>query len=75
MPRSKNSGGRCAPSSPATTQAVENWNSANTVLHYDKDGAFTGPEKEHAETSMPTLHLLQPALVHVNALLAQQGVD
>ncbi|MFB6958871.1 Tn3 family transposase [Streptomyces sp. NPDC056309] len=33
-------------------QVVENWNSANTVLHYGKDGALTGPDKEHAETSM-----------------------
>ena len=31
---------------------MENWNSANTVLHYGKDGALTGPDKEHAETSM-----------------------
>ncbi|GKQ41911.1 Tn3 family transposase [Streptomyces sp. A012304] len=26
-------------------QVVENWNSANTVLHYGKDGALTGPTK------------------------------
>jgi hypothetical protein len=51
---------------------VENWNSANTVLHYGKDGALTGPDKEHAETSMLALHLLQSALVHVNTLLLQQ---
>ncbi|MEU0389153.1 Tn3 family transposase [Streptomyces chartreusis] len=53
-------------------QVVENWNSANTVLHYGKDGALTGPGKEHAETSMLALHLLQSALVHVNTLLVQQ---
>ncbi|TYB62046.1 Tn3 family transposase [Microbispora tritici] len=53
-------------------QVVENWNSANTVLHYGKDGALTGPDKEHAETSMLALHLLQSALVHVNTLLVQQ---
>ncbi|MEU4587040.1 Tn3 family transposase [Kitasatospora aureofaciens] len=51
---------------------MENWNSANTVLHYGKDGALTGPDKEHAETSMLALHLLQSALVHVNTLLVQQ---
>jgi hypothetical protein len=28
--------------------------------------------KEHAETSMPALHLLQYALGHVNTLLSQQ---
>ncbi|MFG2827345.1 Tn3 family transposase [Streptomyces sp. NPDC048434] len=53
-------------------QVVENWNSANTVLHYGKDGALTGPDKEHAETSMLALHLLQSALVHVHTLLVQQ---
>ncbi|WP_431998531.1 Tn3 family transposase [Streptomyces fungicidicus] len=53
-------------------QVVENWNSANTVLHYGKDGALTGPDKEHAETSMLALHLLQSSLVHVNTLLLQQ---
>ncbi|MCK2145287.1 transposase (plasmid) [Streptomyces sp. WAC00276] len=51
---------------------MENWNSANTVIHYGKDGALTGPDKEHAETSMLALHLLQSALVHVNTLLVQQ---
>ncbi len=52
-------------------QVVENWNSANTVLHYGKDGALTGPDKEHAETSMLALHLLQSSLVHINTLLLQ----
>jgi hypothetical protein len=31
---------------------VENRNSANTVLHYGKNGALTRPDKGHAETSM-----------------------
>ncbi len=53
-------------------QVVENWTSANTLLHYGEDGALTGPDKEHAETSMLALHLLESALVHVNALLLQQ---
>ncbi|MFF3393431.1 Tn3 family transposase [Streptomyces sp. NPDC002669] len=53
-------------------QVVENWNSANAVLHYGKDRALTGPNKQHAETSMLALHLLQSALVHVNTLLLQQ---
>ncbi|MFJ2770640.1 Tn3 family transposase [Streptomyces sp. NPDC087300] len=51
---------------------MENWNSANTVLRYGKEGALTGPDREHAETSMLALHLLQSALVHVNTLLVQQ---
>ena len=42
------------------------------MLHYGKDGALTGPDKEHAETSMLALHPLQSALVHVNTLLVQQ---
>ncbi|GAA3796502.1 Tn3 family transposase [Streptomyces chiangmaiensis] len=53
-------------------QVVENWNSANTVLHYGKGGALTGPDKEHAETSMLALHLLQSSLVHINTLLLQR---
>ncbi|UGQ13516.1 transposase [Yinghuangia sp. ASG 101] len=52
---------------------MENWNSANTVLHHGKDGALTGPDREHAETSMLAPHLLQSALVHVNTpLLVRQ---
>jgi TnpA family transposase len=53
-------------------RVVENWNSANTVLHYGKDGALTGLDKEHAESPMLALHLLQSALVHINTLLLQQ---
>jgi TnpA family transposase len=62
-------------------QVVENWNSANTVLFYGKDGDLTGPDREHAEVSMlarrvpssrpGALHLLQSALVHINTLLLQ----
>jgi TnpA family transposase len=44
-------------------QVVENWNSGNTVIFYGKDGDLTGPDREHAETSMLALHLLQSALV------------
>lgn len=47
-------------------QVVENRNSGNTVLFYDKGGDLTGPDREHAEVSMLALHLLQYALVHVN---------
>jgi TnpA family transposase len=61
--------GRCC---RAPLQVVENWNSANAVLHYGKDGVLTGPDQEHAETSMLALHLLQSALGHVNTLLLQQ---
>lgn len=47
-------------------QVVEQWNSGNTVLFYGRDGDLTGPDHEHAETSMLALHLLRPALVHIN---------
>jgi hypothetical protein len=42
---------------------------------YGKDGDLTGADHEHTETSMLTLHLLQPALVHVNALLLQRVLE
>jgi hypothetical protein len=51
---------------------VENWNSANTTLFYGKDGELTGADREHQETSMLALHLLQSALVHLNTLLLQR---
>lgn len=41
-------------------EVVENWNSANTGLHCGKDRALSGPDKEHAETSMLALHLPSP---------------
>jgi hypothetical protein len=56
-------------------QVVENWNSRNTVIFYGKDGDLTGPDREHAETSMLALHLLQSALVHVNTLLVQTVLE
>jgi TnpA family transposase len=53
-------------------QVVENWNSANTALFYGKDGELTGADREHQETSMLALHLLQSALVHLNTLLLRR---
>ncbi len=50
-------------------QVVEQWNSGNGIVFYRKDGDLTGPDREHAETSMLCLHLLQSALVHINTLL------
>jgi len=38
-------------------QVVENWNSANTVLHHGKDGAPTGPDKgQCAEPALRRSH-------------------
>jgi TnpA family transposase len=53
-------------------QVVENWNSANGIVFYGKEGDLVGPDKEHQEVSMLALHLLQAALVHVNTLLVQR---
>ncbi len=56
-------------------QVVEHWNSGNAVIRYGNDGDLTGPDREHAEVSMLTLHLLQSALVHVNTLLLQRVLN
>jgi TnpA family transposase len=56
-------------------QVVENWNSANDVVFYGKDGILTGGDREHAEISMLALHLLQSSLVYINTLLVQRVLD
>jgi TnpA family transposase len=56
-------------------QVVEQWNSGNGIVFYGKDGDLTGPDREHAETSMLALHLLQSALVHINTLLLQAVLE
>jgi TnpA family transposase len=53
-------------------QVVENWNSANEVVFYGKDGKLTGPDRETVEVSMLALHLLQSSLVYINTLLLQR---
>ena len=53
-------------------EVIENWNSANAVLCYGKQGDLTGPDREHQEVTMLCLHLLQSALVHLNTLLVQR---
>jgi TnpA family transposase len=56
-------------------QVVEQWNSGNGIVFYGKDGDLTGPDREHTETSMLSLHLLQSALVHINTLLLQAVLE
>jgi TnpA family transposase len=56
----------------AGLQVVENWNSANEVVFYGKDGKLTGPDRETVEVSMLALHLLQSSLVYINILLLQR---
>jgi TnpA family transposase len=53
-------------------QVVENWNSANSFIHYGKSGEFASNRREDQELSMLTLHLLQISLVYVNTLMIQQ---
>jgi hypothetical protein len=50
-------------------QVVEQWNSANGAIYYGKDAELTGPDRESAEISMLSLHLLPSALVLVNTRL------
>lgn len=52
-------------------QVVENWNSGNGFFFYGKDSDLTGEDREHQETSMLALHLLQSAAVLVNTMLMQ----
>lgn len=59
----------------AGLQVVENWNSANEVVFYGKDGKLTGSDREHVEVSMLALHLLQSCLVYINTLLLQRVLD
>ena len=53
-------------------QVVENWNSANSFIHYGKSGEFASNQREDQELSMLSLHLLQISLVFVNTLMIQQ---
>jgi TnpA family transposase len=52
-------------------QVVENWNSANVDFFYGKSGDLTGPDREHAEVSALSLHLIQAALAYVNTIMIQ----
>jgi len=53
-------------------QVVENWNSANEIVFYGKDGKLTGLDRETVEVSMLALHLLQSCLVYIQTLLLQR---
>jgi TnpA family transposase len=54
-------------------QVVENWNSANDKIYYGREGVITGDDREHAEVSMLTLHLLQSSLVFIFSELRYCG--
>ncbi|MEU6904326.1 hypothetical protein ABZ935_03045 [Streptomyces coeruleorubidus] len=48
------------------------WNSANAVFYHGANSSLPGADREHAETSMLALHLLQSALVRVHTLLVRR---
>ena len=50
---------------------VENWNSANSFIHYGKGGEFTSNRLDDQEISMLSLHLLQISMVYINMLIVQ----
>jgi len=51
---------------------IENWNSANSFIHYGKGGEFASNRLDDQEISMLSLHLLQISLVFVNTLMVQE---
>lgn len=51
---------------------IENWNSANSFIHYGKGGEFASNRLDDQEISMLALHLLQISLVFVNTLMVQE---
>jgi TnpA family transposase len=51
---------------------IENWNSANSFIHYGKGGEFASNHLDDQEISMLALHLLQISLVYVNTLMVQE---
>ena len=53
-------------------QVVENWNSANTVIHYGKDGDADRPGPRARRDLHARPPPLQSAMVHINTLLLQR---
>jgi TnpA family transposase len=51
---------------------VENWNSANSFIHYGRGGEFRSNRLDDQEISMLALHLLQISLVYMNTLMIQE---
>jgi len=51
---------------------VENWNGANSFIHYGKSGEFHTNVLAEQEISMLALHLLQISLVYINTLMLQR---
>ncbi|WP_328406229.1 Tn3 family transposase [Nocardia sp. NBC_00403] len=47
----------------------------STIVFCGTDSALTGADREHAEVSMPVLHLRQSALAHINTMLLQAVLE
>ncbi|GCE17662.1 putative transposase [Dictyobacter kobayashii] len=54
---------------------IENWNSANSFIHYGKGGEFASNRLDDQEISMLALHLLQISLVYINTLMVQKVLE
>jgi len=54
---------------------IENWNSANSFIHYGKGGEFASNRLDDQEISMLALHLLQISMVYVNTLMVQKVLE
>jgi hypothetical protein len=44
---------------------IENWNAANSFIHYGKGGEFASNRLDDQEISMLALHLLQISMVYM----------
>ena len=51
---------------------IENWNSANSFIHYGKGGEFASNRLDDQEIAMLALHLLQISMVYMNTLMVQE---
>jgi TnpA family transposase len=50
---------------------IENWNSANSFIHYGKGGEFASNRLDDQEIAMLALHLLQISMLYINTLMVQ----
>ena len=51
---------------------IENWNSANSFIHYARGGEIATNRPEEQELIILSLHLLQICMVYINTLMIQQ---
>ena len=50
---------------------MESWNRVNAVISFGKSGEFATNRRDQQELGMLALHILQAAMVYVNALMVQ----